>query len=197
MQEELPAAADIRARDHRRRRSRSFTPKLRLGNVIFQWHLGDAAAADTAFKSAKHVTKLDFINNRLIPNAIEPRAALADFDSGTNSLTLWTTSQNPHVARLVLTAFIGIAPEHKLRVIAPDVGGGFGSKVYIYPEEIVALWASRKLGRPVKWVGDRSEAFLSDAHGRDHVTHAEMAFDADDKVLGLRVKTTANFGGYK
>jgi aerobic carbon-monoxide dehydrogenase large subunit len=121
---------------------------------------------------------------------------LADFDSGTNSLTLWTTSQNPHVARLVLTAFIGIAPEHKLRVIAPDVGGGFGSKVYIYPEEIVALWASRKLGRPVKWVGDRSEAFLSDAHGRDHVTHAEMAFDADDKVLGLRVKTTANFGGY-
>jgi carbon-monoxide dehydrogenase large subunit len=165
-------------------------------NVIFQWHLGDAAATDTAFKSAKHVTKLDFINNRLIPNAIEPRAALADFDSGTNSLTLWTTSQNPHVARLVLTAFIGIAPEHKLRVIAPDVGGGFGSKVYIYPEEIVALWASRKLGRPVKWVGDRSEAFLSDAHGRDHVTHAEMAFDADDKVLGLRVKTTANFGGY-
>jgi carbon-monoxide dehydrogenase large subunit len=165
-------------------------------NVIFQWHLGDAAATDTAFKSAKHVTKLDFINNRLIPNAIEPRAALADFDSGTNRLTLWTTSQNPHVARLVLTAFIGIAPEHKLRVIAPDVGGGFGSKVYIYPEEIVALWASRKLGRPVKWVGDRSEAFLSDAHGRDHVTHAEMAFDADDKVLGLRVKTTANFGGY-
>jgi aerobic carbon-monoxide dehydrogenase large subunit len=165
-------------------------------NVIFQWHLGDAAATDTAFKSAKHVTKLDFINNRLIPNAIEPRAALADFDSGTNSLTLWTTSQNPHVARLVLTAFIGIAPEHKLRVIAPDVGGGFGSKIYIYPEEIVALWASRKLGRPVKWVGDRSEAFLSDAHGRDHVTHAEMAFDADDKVLGLRVKTTANFGGY-
>jgi aerobic carbon-monoxide dehydrogenase large subunit len=165
-------------------------------NTIYQWHLGDLTAIETAFASAKHVTKLDFTNNRLVPNSLEPRAAVAEYDSGTDTLTLWTTSQNPHVARLVLTAFIGIAPEHKLRVIAPDVGGGFGSKIYIYPEEITALWAARRLGRPVKWVGDRSEAFVTDAHGRDHVTHAEMAFDADHKIIGLRVKTIANLGGY-
>jgi aerobic carbon-monoxide dehydrogenase large subunit len=165
-------------------------------NTIYQWHLGDVSAIETAFASAKHVTKLDFINNRLVPNSMEPRAAVAEYDSGTDTLTLWTTSQNPHVARLVLTAFIGIAPEHKLRVIAPDVGGGFGSKIYIYPEEITALWAARRLERPVKWVGDRSEAFVTDAHGRDHVTHAEMAFDADHKIVGLRVKTIANLGGY-
>jgi aerobic carbon-monoxide dehydrogenase large subunit len=160
-------------------------------NTIYQWHIGDPKGVDAAFKSAAHITKLDIINNRLIPNAIEPRAALGDYDSGTGTFTLWNTSQNPHVARLVIAAFIGMAPEHKLRVIAPDVGGGFGSKIFIYPEEVVALWASKRVGRPVKWVSDRSEAFLVDAHGRDHVTHAEMAFDAAGKILGLRVKTIA------
>jgi carbon-monoxide dehydrogenase large subunit len=165
-------------------------------NTIYQWHLGDPQAIEAAFKSAKHVTRLDIVNNRLVPNAIEPRAAIADYDPGTESFTLWNTSQNPHVARLVIAAFVGMAPEHKLRVIAPDVGGGFGSKIFIYPEEVVALWASRRVGRPVKWVADRSEAFLSDAHGRDHVTHAEMAFDADGKILGLRAKTVANLGAY-
>jgi aerobic carbon-monoxide dehydrogenase large subunit len=165
-------------------------------NTIYQWHLGDPKAVDAAFKAAKHVTRLDIVNNRLVPNAIEPRAAIADYDPGTESFTLWNTSQNPHVARLVIAAFIGMAPEHKLRVIAPDVGGGFGSKIFIYPEEVVALWASRRVGRPVKWVADRSEAFLSDAHGRDHVTHAEMAFDADGKIVGLRAKTVANLGAY-
>src|ERR1041384_5228421 len=165
-------------------------------NTIYQWHLGDQKATEAAFKSANHVTKLDFINNRLVPNAIEPRAALADYDSGTESLTLWNTSQNPHVARLVIAAFVGMAPEHKLRVIAPDVGGGFGSKIFIYPEEVVCLWASRKVNRPVKWNSDRSEAFLTDAHGRDHVTHAEMAFDAEGRITGLRAKTIANLGAY-
>ncbi len=165
-------------------------------NTIYQWHLGDPKAADAAFKAAKHVTRLDFINNRLVPNAIEPRAAIAEYDAGTDGLTLWNTTQNPHVARLVISAFIGMAPEHKLRVIAPDVGGGFGSKIFIYPEEVVCLWAARKIGRPVKWVAERSEAFLTDAHGRDHVTHAEMAFDADGKITGLRVKTIANLGAY-
>ena len=111
-------------------------------------------------------------------------------------LTLWNTSQNPHVARLVIAAFVGMAPEHKLRVIAPDVGGGFGSKIFIYPEEVVALWASRRVNRPVKWTSDRSEAFLTDAHGRDHVTHAEMAFDGDGKITALRAKTIANLGAY-
>jgi aerobic carbon-monoxide dehydrogenase large subunit len=165
-------------------------------NTIYQWHIGDPKGVDAAFKSAAHIIKLDIINNRLIPNAIEPRAALGDYDSGTGTFTLWNTSQNPHVARLVIAAFIGVAPEHKLRVIAPDVGGGFGSKIFIYPEEVVALWASKRVGRPVKWVSDRSEAFLVDAHGRDHVTHAEMAFDAAGKILGLRVKTIANLGAY-
>ena len=114
----------------------------------------------------------------------------------TTRFTLWNTTQNPHVARLVISAFVGMAPEHKLRVIAPDVGGGFGSKIFIYPEEVVCLWASKRVGRPVKWTRDRSEAFLTDAHGRDHVTHAEMAFDADGKIIGLRVKTIANLGAY-
>ena len=100
----------------------------------------------------QHVTKLDIVNNRLVPNAIEPRAAIGEYDAGTDSFTLWNTTQNPHVARLVISAFVGMAPEHKLRVIAPDVGGGFGSKIFIYPEEVVCLWASRKIGRPVKWM---------------------------------------------
>jgi carbon-monoxide dehydrogenase large subunit len=165
-------------------------------NTIYEWHLGDKAATDAAFASAKHVTKLDIINNRLVPNAMEPRAAIAEYDQGNDSLTLWNTSQNPHVARLVISAFIGMAPEHKLRVIAPDVGGGFGSKIFIYPEEVVALWAARRVKRPVKWVSDRSEAFLTDAHGRDHVTHAELALDANNKITGLRVKTIANLGAY-
>ncbi len=165
-------------------------------NTIYQWHLGDAKATEAGFASAKHVTKLDFVNNRLVPNAIEPRAAIGEYDSGMESFVLWNTTQNPHVARLVIAAFVGMAPEHKLRVIAPDVGGGFGSKIFIYPEEVVALWASRRVGRPVKWVAERSESFLSDAHGRDHVTHAEMAFDADGKTVGLRVRTIANLGAY-
>jgi carbon-monoxide dehydrogenase large subunit len=165
-------------------------------NTIYQWHLGDAKTVDAAFKSAAHVTKLDIVNNRLVPNAIEPRAAIGEYDAGSGTFTLWNTTQNPHVARLVIAAFVGMAPEHKLRVIAPDVGGGFGSKIFIYPEEVVTLWASKRVGRPVKWAADRSEAFLSDAHGRDHVTHAEMAFDGDGKITGLKVKTIANLGAY-
>jgi carbon-monoxide dehydrogenase large subunit len=165
-------------------------------NTIYQWHLGDAKAVDAAIKSAKHVTKLDIVNNRLVPNAMEPRVAIGEYDSGTQNFTLWNTSQNPHVARLVIAAFVGVAPEHKLRVIAPDVGGGFGPKIFIYPEEVVCLWAAKKVGRPVKWTCDRSEAFLADAHGRDHVTHAEMAFGDDGKIIGLKVKTVANLGAY-
>ncbi len=166
------------------------------GNTIYQWHLGDKQATDAAFASAKHVATLDVVNNRLVPNAIEPRAAIAEYDAGVDSFTLWNTTQNPHVARLVIAAFVGMAPEHKLRVIAPDVGGGFGSKIFIYPEEVVALWASRRLRRPVKWVAQRHESFISDAHGRDHVTHAEMAFDEHGKISGLRARTIANLGAY-
>ncbi len=165
-------------------------------NTVYQWHLGDSAAVDAAFAGAKHVATVALSNNRLIPNAIEPRAAIGEYDRGSGGYTLYTTSQNPHVARLVLSAFIGIAPENKLRVIAPDVGGGFGSKIFIYAEEVVCTWASRKVGRPVKWVADRTESFLADAHGRDHITTAEAAMDADGKILALRVKTKANLGAY-
>jgi carbon-monoxide dehydrogenase large subunit len=165
-------------------------------NLCFDWEVGNKAAVDSAFATAKHVTTIAIVNNRLIPNAIEPRAALGEYDRGTDSFTLYTTSQNPHVARLVLSAFIGIAPEHKLRVIAPDVGGGFGSKIFIYAEETVCLWAAKKVRRPVKWTGERSESFLADAHGRDHVTKAELAMDEKGKFLALRVNTTANLGAY-
>ena len=191
--EVLPAVADpSKAQAQGAPQIHEVAPK----NTIYQWHLGDQKAADAAFKSAKHVTKLDIVNNRLVPNAIEPRAAIAEYDAGTDHLTLWNTTQNPHVARLVISAFVGMTPEHKLRVIAPDVGGGFGSKIFIYPEEVVCLWASRRTGRPVKWVSERAEAFLADAHGRDHVTHAEMAFDGDGRITGLRAKTIANLGAY-
>ncbi len=165
-------------------------------NTVYQWHLGDKSAVAEAFKTAKHIAKLDLVNNRLIPNAIEPRAAIGEYDRGSSGYTLYTTSQNPHVARLVLSAFIGIAPENKLRVIAPDVGGGFGSKIFIYAEEVVCVWASRKIGRPVKWVADRTESFLADAHGRDHITTAEAALDESGKILALRVATKANLGAY-
>ncbi|WP_206456148.1 xanthine dehydrogenase family protein molybdopterin-binding subunit [Aurantimonas marina] len=166
------------------------------GNLIFDWELGDKAATDAAFSRAAHVTKLHIVNNRLVPNPMEPRAALGVYDPAEEHYTCWTTSQNPHVARLVMSAFYNVAPEHKLRVIAPDVGGGFGSKIYIYPEEIVCLWASKRTGVPVKWTSDRTEAFLTDAHGRDHTTEVEMALDADHKILGLKVDTIANLGAY-
>ncbi|AZO37863.1 MAG: xanthine dehydrogenase family protein molybdopterin-binding subunit [Mesorhizobium sp.] len=165
-------------------------------NLIFDWELGDGKATDAAIKSAAHVTRMKIVNNRLVPNAMEPRAALGHYDKAEDHYTCWTTSQNPHVARLVMSAFYNVAPENKLRVIAPDVGGGFGSKIYIYPEEIVCLWASKKTGVPVKWVADRTESFLADAHGRDHVSTVEMAFDKDNRITALKVDTIANLGAY-
>src|SRR5947208_7666845 len=191
--EELPAVPDIRAA------IKPGAPQLHPeapGNVIYDWALGDEAAVKDAFSKAANVVSLELTNNRLVPNAMEPRAAIAEYNEAEEHFTLYTTSQNPHVARLVQSAFYNIAQEHKLRVVAPDVGGGFGSTIYIYPEEMVALWASKKVRRPVKWTGDRSEAFLTDAHGRDHISKAEMAFDKDNKVLALRVKTHANLGAY-
>ena len=191
--DELPAVVDMRAAVGK---GAPVVHDVAPDNRVYDWHLGDKAATDAAFARATHVTKLDLVNNRLVPNAMEPRAAIGDYDAGNEAFTLYTTSQNPHVARLVLSAFIGIAPEHKLRVIAPDVGGGFGSKIFIYAEETVCVWAAKKVGRPVKWVADRTEAFLSDAHGRDHITHAELALDDKGKILGLRCKTMANLGAY-
>jgi carbon-monoxide dehydrogenase large subunit len=165
-------------------------------NLIFDWSLGDLAATDAAIARAAHVTRMHIVNNRLVPNAMEPRAALGHYNRAEDHTTCWTTSQNPHVARLVMSAFYNVAPENKLRVIAPDVGGGFGSKIFIYPEEVVCCWASKKTNVPVKWVADRTESFLTDAHGRDHVSEVEMAFDADNRIIGLKVDTIANFGAY-
>lgn len=166
------------------------------GNLCYVWELGDREATDRALASAHHITKLEFVNQRLIPNAIEPRAAIGHYDPGRDELTLYTSSQNPHLIRLLLSAFVLKMPEHKVRVISPDVGGGFGSKIFHYPEEVICAWSSRKLGRPVKWTAVRSESFVSDAHGRDHITTAETDFDRDGRIVGLRVRTIANLGAY-
>jgi aerobic carbon-monoxide dehydrogenase large subunit len=165
-------------------------------NTCYVWALGDKAKVDEAFAKAAHVTRLEFVNNRLIPNAIEPRAAIGAYSRADEAYTLYVANQNPHVERLLMTAFVLGLPEHKVRVVAPDVGGGFGSKIYLYAEDVVVTWAARQLNRPVKWTSERSEAFLSDAHGRDHVTTAELALDKDGKFLAMRVRTTANLGAY-
>src|SRR6059058_5493403 len=165
-------------------------------NVAFTWQIGDAAATDAAFKSAPVVVKKRIVNQRLVANAMEPRACVARYEDATGDLTLWVTSQNPHVHRLLMCAFVLGIPEHKVRVIAPDVGGGFGSKIFLYNEEVVCSWATRQIKRPVRWTATRREAYLTDAHGRDHVTDAELALGKDGKILGLRVKTTANLGAY-
>ncbi len=165
------------------------------GNVCCDWWLGDDEAVARAFATAAHVSRIELVNNRLVPNSIEPRAALATFELGTGRYTLYTTSQNPHTVRSTLSGVLGIA-ETDLRVISPDVGGGFGAKIFIYPEETTVCWAAGQLGRPVRWTSDRSEAFLTDANGRDHRTQAELALDAEGGFLALRVKTLANVGAY-
>jgi len=166
------------------------------GNVAFRWQIGDAAETDAAFKTADLVVRKRIVNQRLVPNAIEPRACVARFEEATGELTLWVTSQNPHVHRLLMTAFVLGIPEHKVRVIAPDVGGGFGSKIFLYNEETVCAWAARRVKRPIRWTAERRESFQTDAHGRDHVTEAEMALGRDGRILALRVRTTANLGAY-
>jgi carbon-monoxide dehydrogenase large subunit len=165
-------------------------------NVCYTWAIGDKSAVDAAFDRAPHVTTLEFRNNRLIPNAIEPRAANASYNPSDESYTLYVSNQNPHVERLLMCAFVLGIPEHKMRVVAPDVGGGFGSKIFLYAEETALVWAAKQIGRPIKWTCDRSEAFLTDAHGRDHATLAELATDKDGRFLAMRVNTTANLGAY-
>jgi len=188
----LPAVVDTATAAE----SATFIHEEAPDNVCYTWAIGDQAAVDAAFAKAAHVTRLSLVNNRLIPNAIEPRAANASYSRADDSYTLYVTSQNPHVERLLMTAFVLGLPEHKVRVIAPDVGGGFGSKIYLYAEETALVWASRRVGRPIKWTAERSESFLADAHGRDHVTTAELALDKDGRFLALRADTIANMGGY-
>ncbi|MEY3045506.1 MAG: hypothetical protein RL242_2348, partial [Pseudomonadota bacterium] len=165
-------------------------------NRAFDWQLGDKAATDAGLAQAHHVTKMKIRNQRLVPNAIEPRSYIGDYSAARDQYTLYTSSQNPHVIRLLMCAFVLGIPEHKVRVVARDVGGGFGSKIYHYAEEALVTWASRQIGRPVKWTAERSEAFVTDAHGRDHNTVAEMGFDKDGNITALRVHTDANLGGY-
>jgi len=190
---ELPAVVDMTAAQS----SKSATVHDDVPeNLCFDWELGDLNATEAAFENAAHITKLRIINNRLAPVAIETRCAIGDFHPGKGDLTLYTTSQAPHVIRLLMGAFVLQIPENKIRVVAPDVGGGFGSKIYHYAEEVIVCIASRRLGRPVKWTSDRSEAFVSDAQGRDHITDAALALDGDGKFTGLHVNTLANLGAY-
>ena len=165
-------------------------------NTSFYWILGDKEATDKAFAEADHVVDLDLINQRLIPNAMEPRAVAAQWNGFTEEMTVWTSSQNPHIIRLLLAGFTLGIPEHKLRVISPDVGGGFGSKIFHYPDEVIVPWAARAVNRPVKWVANRSESYITDAHGRDHVTNCQLALKSDGTFTGLRVSTYANMGAY-
>ena len=189
--EELPAVVDLEGAS-----SSAEIHKEVPDNCYFDWELGDEASTDKALESASRVIKLQVKNNRLVPNAMEPRAALAEYDDISESYTLHTTSQNPQLTRLVIAAFMFQIPESKLRVVAPDVGGGFGSKIYVYAEEAVCTWASKKINRPIKWTADRTQAFLSDAHGRDHINNVQLALDDNNKIVGLRVDTICNLGSY-
>ena len=165
-------------------------------NVSYHWALGDREACDKAFAEADEVVELELVNQRLIPTAMEPRAAAAQWDAASEEMTLWTTSQNPHPIRLLLSAFTLKIPESRLRVISPDVGGGFGSKIFHYPEEVIVPWVAREIGRPVRWVATRTESQMTDSQGRDHVTVAKLAVQSDGTFTGLDVETWANQGAY-
>jgi len=167
-------------------------------NLCYDWGFVEEnkAAVDEAIANAAHVTTLELVNNRLVANPMEPRVAVGDYARHSDESTLYTTSQNPHVIRLLMGAFVLGIPEHKLRVVAPDVGGGFGTKIFHYAEEAFCTFAAKAINRPVKWTASRSEAFMSDAHGRDHVTKIELALDADNNFTALRTETYANMGAY-
>jgi carbon-monoxide dehydrogenase large subunit len=193
--DELPAVIDMKAA------LEDGAPRVHddlTSNLCYDWGFVEEnrEAVNEAFEKAAHVTTLELKNQRLAPNAMEPRVAVGDYNTGTDESTLYTTSQNPHVIRLLMGAFVLGIPEHKLRVVAPDVGGGFGSKIFHYAEEAFCTFAAKAIRRPVKWTSSRSEAFMSDAHGRDHVTKIELALDADNNFAAIRTETYANMGAY-
>ena len=166
-------------------------------NAAFDWCIGnDRAEVEAALEKAHHVTEMEFRNQRVAPNAMEPRSYIADYDVNGDRWTLYTSTQNPHLIRLLLCAFALGIPEHKVRIVSKDVGGGFGSKIYHYTEEALLTWASREIGRPIKWTCDRSEAFLTDAHGRDHVVHSKMGFDKDGKIVAHLTDEFCGMGAY-
>ncbi|MFQ5829233.1 MAG: xanthine dehydrogenase family protein molybdopterin-binding subunit [Candidatus Methylomirabilia bacterium] len=165
-------------------------------NTCFRWTAGTEAATNKAFQEAEVVVKQRLINQRLIPNPMETRGAICQYQPATGEYTFWLTCQAPHVHRLLLAAFVLGVPEHKVRVIAPEVGGGFGSKIFIYPDQGIVAFCAKKLSRPVKWVEDRRENYVATTHGRDHITEAEIAAKKDGTITGVRVKTYANLGAY-
>ncbi|OGN82402.1 MAG: carbon monoxide dehydrogenase [Chloroflexi bacterium GWC2_73_18] len=165
-------------------------------NVVFTWTVGDRDGTDRAFAEAEVIVRQRLVNQRLIPNPMEVRGDVGRYDPASGEYTIWMSSQTPHIQRLLLAAFVMGVPEHKIRVIAPDVGGGFGAKIYCYADYAMVLGLSKKLaGRPVKWVETRRESYGSTTHGRDHITYLEVAAKRDGEVTGLRVKTYANLGG--
>jgi carbon-monoxide dehydrogenase large subunit len=165
-------------------------------NLCYDWEIGDPAAVERAFADAAHVTRLKLVNNRVHASPMETRGTIGHYDPSTDRYTLYTSNQNPHIIRVLLAvATLGIS-EEKIRVVAPDVGGGFGMKIYHYAEEVLVVFASHRLRRPVKWISDRTEAYLSDTHARDHVTTVSLALDAQGVVQGLKVDTIANMGAY-
>ncbi|MDR3499301.1 MAG: xanthine dehydrogenase family protein molybdopterin-binding subunit [Parvibaculum sp.] len=166
-------------------------------NLAYDWSIGDEAAVSAAMKAAHHITRLKLVNNRIVVNAMEPRAAVGVYDKARDHYTLYSPSQGVHSMRNFIAQFSLKIPVEKLRVVTEDVGGGFGMKTFVYPEYPLVLFASRMLGRPVKWTADRSDSFLTDSQGRDHVTEAALAFDKDGHILGLEVQTIANLGGYQ
>jgi carbon-monoxide dehydrogenase large subunit len=165
-------------------------------NQVFDRSVGDAEAVRRAFAAAHHVSEIRLVNNRLAPAPIEPRAVVGDYDAAADRYTLWSPTQNPHLIRMWLAENSLRVPEHKIRVISPDVGGGFGQKIYHYPEEPIVLWASRRISRPVRWVGTRVENLTVDAQGRDHATRARLALDRGGRILALEVESIANVGAY-
>jgi carbon-monoxide dehydrogenase large subunit len=165
-------------------------------NVCFDWGKGQQEETEAAFAKASHVTTLELVNNRIVVNSMEPRAAIGDYDEANDKLTLYTSSQGTHGIRNTIADNILKIDKEKLRVVTGDVGGGFGMKIFTHPEQPMAVWAAKKVKRPVRWTSDRSEGFMSDIQGRDHVTKAEVACDDDGKFLALRVTTYANLGAY-
>jgi len=191
--EPLPAVVDAY------KATQSGAPQLHENapnNIVFEWSCGDKDQTDAAVAGAPIVVKERIVNQRLIPTPMETRGAIGLYNAATDDYTLWISSQAPHVHRLVMCAFVMGIPEHKLRVIAPNVGGGFGAKIFMYADYPLALWLAKRVGRPVKYIEDRSENYKQTNHGRDHITDAEIAATPDGKVVGLRVKTYANLGGY-
>lgn len=165
-------------------------------NIVFDWECGDRAKTDAALAKADTIIKERIINQRLIPTPMETRGCIGRYDPSTEEYTLWLTSQAPHVHKLVMSAFVMGMPEHKLRVIAPNVGGAFGAKIFLYSDYPLVLWLAKQTGRPVKYIEDRSENYQQTTHGRDHVTDVEIGVMKNGKVVALKVNTYANMGAY-